>query len=151
MEYFPALQYLYRNFQASYLKQVALDSWDDIYFGFHCLSQESMVLSQQLAYLSYPEISLTVLENNRNTAFVNLWLSPLKLQNMKKQQQQNRSLFIRKASSIYLLSMPLVGYIYQDLRSPAPSTPKGNRKFEILLVFQPKTKKQQKMKYFQLL
>ena len=45
----------------SYLKQAALDSWGNIYFGLPYLSQESMVLSQlQLGYLYYPEISLSL-------------------------------------------------------------------------------------------
>ena len=65
----------------SYLKQMALDS--------SYLSQESMVLSrQQLAYLYYLEISLTVLQNNKITAFVNLQLTPLKCQKVEKKQQQ---------------------------------------------------------------
>ena len=50
-----------------------------------------MVLSQmQLAYLYYLEPSLPVLQNYRITAFVNLWLTPLKYQKVEKQQQQNR-------------------------------------------------------------
>ena len=50
-----------------------------------------MVLSQlQLAYLYYLELSLTVLQNYRITAFVNLLLTPLKYQKVEKQQQQNR-------------------------------------------------------------
>ena len=70
---------------------MALDSWDNVYFGLPYLSQDSMVLSQpQLAYLYYLEISLTVLQNYRITAFVNLWITPLKYQKVKKQQQQNR-------------------------------------------------------------
>ena len=41
-----------------------------IYFGLHYLSQESMVVSQlQFAYLYYLELSLTVLQNYRITAF----------------------------------------------------------------------------------
>ena len=45
----------------------------NIYFGLLYLSQESMVLSQlQLAYLRYLELSLTVLQNYRITAFANL-------------------------------------------------------------------------------
>ena len=48
-----------------------------------------MVLSRpQLAYLYYLEISLTVLQNYRITAFVNLRLTPLKCQKVKQQQQQ---------------------------------------------------------------
>ena len=55
------------------------------------LSQESMVLSrQQLAYLYYLQISLTVLQNYRIAAFVNLRLNPLKCQKVEKQRQQNR-------------------------------------------------------------
>ena len=57
----------------------------NIYFGLPYLSQESMVLSQvQLAYLYYLELSLTVLQNYRITAFVNLWLTPLKYQKKEK-------------------------------------------------------------------
>ena len=45
----------------------------NIYFGLPYLSQESMVLSQlQLAYLYYLELSLTVSQNYRITAFENL-------------------------------------------------------------------------------
>ena len=45
-----------------------------MYFGVPYLSQESLVLSRpQLAYLYYLEISLTVLQNNRITAFVDLF------------------------------------------------------------------------------
>ena len=55
------------------------------------LTQESMVLSRpQLAYLYYLEISLTVSQNYRIAAFVNLRLTPLKCQKARKQQQQNR-------------------------------------------------------------
>ena len=44
-----------------------------------------MVLSKpQLAYLYYFEISLTVLQNRRITAFMNLRLTPLKYQKVKK-------------------------------------------------------------------
>ena len=67
-------------------KQAAWDSWNNIYFGFPNLSQESMVLSQlQLAYLYYLEPSLTVFQNYRITAFVNLWLTILKYQKVEKQ------------------------------------------------------------------
>ena len=46
-----------------------------------------MVFSQlQLAYLYYIELSLTVLENYRITAFVNLWLSLMKQQKVENQQ-----------------------------------------------------------------
>ena len=62
-----------------------------IYFGLPYLSQESMVLSQlQLAYIYYLALFLTVLQNYRITALVYLWLTPLKYQNLEKQQQQNR-------------------------------------------------------------
>ena len=45
----------------------------NICFGLPYLSQESMVLSQlQLAYLYHIELSLTVLQNYRITAFANL-------------------------------------------------------------------------------
>ena len=45
----------------------------NIDFGLPYLSQESMVLSQlHLAYLYYLELSVTVLQNCRTTAFVNL-------------------------------------------------------------------------------
>ena len=50
-----------------------------------------MVLSQlQLAYLYYLVLSLRVLQNYRITAFANPSLTPLKDQNVEKQQQQNR-------------------------------------------------------------
>ena len=83
----------YYDLPTSYLKQVALDSWDNIYFGLPYLSQESMVLSQlqfAFAYFYYLELSYAVLQNYRITAFVNLWLTPLKYQKVEKQQQQNR-------------------------------------------------------------
>ena len=45
----------------------------NIYFGLSYLSHKSMFLSKlQLAYLYYLELSLTVLQNYRITAFVNL-------------------------------------------------------------------------------
>ena len=66
-------------------------SWDNIYFGLPYLFQESVVLSQpQLAYLYYLQLSLTILQNYRITAFVNLSLTSLRFQNVKKQQQQDR-------------------------------------------------------------
>ena len=50
-----------------------------------------MALSQlQLAYLHYLELSLTVLQNQRITAFVNLSLSLLKHEKVEKQLQQKR-------------------------------------------------------------
>ena len=50
-----------------------------------------MIFSQlQLAYLYYIELSLTVFQNYRIIAFVNLGLTPLKYQKVEKQQQQNR-------------------------------------------------------------
>ena len=77
---------------------MALDNWDNIYFGLPYLPQESKVLSQpQLAYLYYLEISLTVLQNYRITAFVNLSLTPLKYQRVKKQQQVDEQI-IKKTS-----------------------------------------------------
>ena len=71
---------------------MTLNSWDNIYFGLPYLSQESIVLSQlqlvSLLILSWAfSYSLT---NYRITAFVNLWLTPLKYQKVEKQQQQNR-------------------------------------------------------------
>ena len=70
---------------------MALDSWDNIYFYLPYLSQELMALSRPpLAYLYYLETSLTVLQNYRITAFVNVPITPLKCQKVKKQQQQNR-------------------------------------------------------------
>ena len=88
LECLPILQHQYHDFPTSYLKQTALDSWDNIYFGLPYLSQESMVLSQlQLAYLYYLELSLTVLQNYRIVAFANLWLTSLKYQKVEKQQQ----------------------------------------------------------------
>ena len=50
-----------------------------------------MVLSQlQLSYVYYQELSPTVLQNYRITAFVNLWLSSLKHLKVEKQQQQSK-------------------------------------------------------------
>ena len=46
LECSPILQHQYHDVPTSYLKQTALDSWDDIYFGLTYLSQESMLLSQ---------------------------------------------------------------------------------------------------------
>ena len=58
-----------------------------------------MVVSQlQLAYLYYLELSLTVLQNKRITAFVHLWLSSLKHLEVEKQQQQLDKWIIKKAS-----------------------------------------------------
>ena len=90
LEYLPILQHLYHDCPTLYLKHATWDSWNNIFFAY--LSQESMALSLQLqlAYLYYLEPSLTVLQNCRITAFVNLWLTPLKYQKVEKQQQQNR-------------------------------------------------------------
>ena len=69
---------------------MALDILDNI-LVFLIFSQESMVLCQlQLAYLYYLELSLTVLQSDRITACVNLWLSPLKHQKVEKQEQQQQ-------------------------------------------------------------
>ena len=66
---FATLQH-YHDFSTSYLKQAALDSWYNIYFGLPYLSQESMILSQLLfAYFYYLELSLIVLQNYRITTF----------------------------------------------------------------------------------
>ena len=77
-------------FSTLYIKQAALDSWDSIYFGLPYLSQESMFLSQLKVAYFYLELSRTVLQNYRITAFLNLWLTPPKYQGVGKQQQQNR-------------------------------------------------------------
>ena len=72
---------------------MALDSWHNIYVGLSYPSKESMVLSRpQRVFLYYLEISLTVLQNYRITAFVNLRLTPLKelIKKIKQQQQENR-------------------------------------------------------------
>ena len=53
----------YYDLPTSYLKQVALDSWDNIYFGLPYLSQESMVLSQLLILSWAFSYSLTKLQN----------------------------------------------------------------------------------------
>ena len=89
----------------------ALESSNNIYFDLPYLSQESMVLSQlQIAYLYYLEVSLTVLQIYRITACVNLWLSPLKHQKVKKQQKIDKWIII-KALWIYLLGISLGEYI----------------------------------------
>ena len=63
----------YHDFPNSYLNQAALNSLDNIYFGLPYLSQEPMVLSQlQLPYSYYLELSLTILQNYRIAAFVNI-------------------------------------------------------------------------------
>ena len=71
---------------------MTLNSWDNIYFGLPYLSQESIVLSQlQLVSLLILSWAFSYnLTNYRITAFVNLWLTPLKYQKVEKQQQQNR-------------------------------------------------------------
>ena len=57
---------------SNFLKQVALDSWDNIYFGLPYLSQESMVLSQlQLAYI----ILSFLLQSYKITELQLLWIS----------------------------------------------------------------------------
>ena len=77
-----------------------------------------MVLSRpQLAYLYYLEISLTVLQNYRNTAFMNLRLTPLKCQKVKKQQEQNRK--TNHSKSIIDL---FIGYLTGWLRFKAPGS-----------------------------
>ena len=91
LESLSILQHKYHDFPTTCLKQAALDSYDNAYFGLPYLSQESMVLSHlQLANLYYLELSLTALQNYRITAFVNHLLTPLKYQKVEKQQQQNR-------------------------------------------------------------
>ena len=47
--------------------------------------KESMFFSKLLIFSC--ELSLTVLQNYRIRAFVNLWLTPLKYQKVEKQQQ----------------------------------------------------------------
>ena len=62
----PILQHWHHDFPTSYLKQAALNSWDNIYFGLPYLFQESVVLSQlQLAYLPWAfSYSLIKLQNS---------------------------------------------------------------------------------------
>ena len=56
-----------------------------------------MVFSQlQLAYLYYLELSFTVLQNYRITAFVNLWLSQMKQQKVENQQQKHQNYDLQK-------------------------------------------------------
>ena len=59
-----------------------------------------MILSQLiLAYLHYLELSLTVLQNySRIKAFANLWLSPLKYQNWKNNNNKIDERIIKKVS-----------------------------------------------------
>ena len=59
-----------------------------------------MVLSQLiLAYLHYLELSLTVLQNySRIKAFANLWLSPLKYQKWKNNNNKIDEPIIKKVS-----------------------------------------------------
>ena len=80
----PILQHWYHDLP-TLLKQVALDSSDNVYFSLPYLSQKSLVFSRpQLAYLYYLEISLAILQNCRVAATVNLRLTPLECQKVKK-------------------------------------------------------------------
>ena len=135
MECLPTLQHHYHDFPTSYLKQTALDSWYNFYFGLPYLSQESMNLSQLLlVYLYCLELSLTVLQNYGIAAFVNLWLSPLKHQ---KNEKATTTKYINKSLKKIIIDIfirYILGWVYQDLRPLAPSVPKAHSQFEILLL-----------------
>ena len=82
-----------------------------------------MVLSQvKPSYLYYLELFLSVLQNYRIKAFLNLRLSPSKLQKVEKQQNQNRSINHYK-SIIDILIGYNIGWIFQDSQPP-PSRPR---------------------------
>ena len=118
---------------------MASDSWDNI-------SQESMILSrQQLAYLYYLETSHTVLQNYRITAFVNLQLTPLKCQKVKKQQEQNRK--INHWKSIIDISIwYLIGWV--RFKAPGPFGPqKVTANLKPCKNIQSKNKKQNQILY----
>ena len=77
--------YLWWFFNDLFICFVVFSRFADRYERYPYLSQESIVLSRlQLAYLYYLEISTAVLQNYRMTAFVNLRLTPLERQNLKK-------------------------------------------------------------------
>ena len=63
MEYLPIVQHQYHVFPTSYLKQAALDSWDNIYFGLPYFFQESMVFFQLLILSWAFSCSLTKFQN----------------------------------------------------------------------------------------
>ena len=99
----PILQHWYHDLPTSYLKQGTLDSWDNIYFSLPYLSQESVVLSQpQLAYLYYLETSLTILQNCRITALVNLRLTPLECQKVTKNNNNKIDKYLIKRHHRYI-------------------------------------------------
>ena len=80
-----------------------------------------MALSRpQLAYLYYLEISLTVSQNYRITAFLNLRLTPLKCQKVKKQQQQNRKNKSLKNHHRYIY---WVSHWLDKIKAPRPFGP----------------------------
>ena len=87
-----------------------------------------MVLSQlQLAYLSYLAPSLTVLQNYRITAFVNLSLLPLKYQIMEKQQHKIDNKSLKKHHRYIYWLYHLVDKIHGP-RLPQPPKVTGNLK-----------------------
>ena len=144
LECLPILQDYYRDLPTLDLKQVALDSWDIIYFVLPYLSQESIVFSRpQLAYLHYLEISTTVVQNYR--VFVNLQLTPLKCQKVKKQQEQNRK--INHWKSIIDISIwYLIGWV--RFKAPGPFGPqKVTANLKPCKNIQSKNKKQNQILY----
>ena len=78
------------------------------------------------AYFYHLELSLSALQSYRITAFVNLWLSCLKHQNVENHhQQQHQQKLINKWLRKH---HRYIGYI--KIRSHRPSAPKSNSKFE---------------------
>ena len=90
----------------SYLKQAAMESWDNIYFDLPYLSQELTVLSQlQLNYLYYLELFLSLIKL-RNYSLCESLIKPFKYQKL---ETTTTNKIDKKALQIYLLGISLVG------------------------------------------
>ena len=125
----------------SHLKQAALDSWDNIYFGLPSLSQESMVLSQ-LLILSWAFLSLTKLELQPS------WISDSLLWYTKKWKNNNSEIDKSLKNNTYIY---WVSHLLGKIQNPRFLWPlQSHSKFEVLLakIFSLKQKKSNTSSYY---
>ena len=114
----------------SYRKQAALGSWDNILWSSLLFSGANGSFSTAACLLTLPwafSYSLAKLENY--SLFVSLSNS-FEVTKSEKQQKQNR--WIDHWKSIIDIFIYLTGWI--RFTAPSPFSPKGNSKFEVLLV-----------------
>ena len=122
---FPHFATLTSRFSTSHLKQAALDSWDNTYFGLPYLSQESMVLSQLLllswtfSYSFTKSKIYSICESLTNSFEV-------------PKSGKTATKYINKSLKKSIIDI-FIMYIISWVRFAAP-VPAGNSRFKILII-----------------